>query len=178
MLFTSRLSNTKSIDSSNSYQTGSGKTFTMMGCNMTGLKAGNQEENFSEANLGLYFLAARDVFRIAQEPEYENISISVSLFEIYGGKLVDLLNGRGLVKCLEDSKGKVCFPGLTEHPVYDAEELMDIIEQGSLNRSTGTTSANADSSRSHAVLQLSLRKDVGRVKAKEHGKIGHFSSVR
>ena len=149
----------------------------MMGCNMTGLKAGNQEENFSEANLGLYFLAARDVFRIAEEPEYEDISISVSLFEIYGGKLVDLLNGRGQVRCLEDSKGKVCFPGLTEHPVHDAEELMDIIEQGSLNRSTGTTSANADSSRSHAVLQLSLRRDTGRVKAKEHGMVALFDRL-
>ena len=48
---------------------------------------------------------------------------------------------------------------------------MDIIDAGALNRSTGTTSANADSSRSHAVLQLSLRKDVGRVKNKEHGKV-------
>ena len=51
-----------------------------------------------------------------------------------------------------------------------AEELMDIIEAGALNRSTGTTSANADSSRSHVVLQLSLRKDVERMKNKEHGK--------
>ncbi|KAL3791870.1 hypothetical protein HJC23_010730 [Cyclotella cryptica] len=152
-------------------QTGSGKTFTMMGSNMTGLKAGNQSDNLCEANLGLYFLAARDVFRIAEQPEYENISISVSLFEIYGGKLIDLLNRRNQVKCLEDSKGKVCFPGLSEHPVYDADELMDIIEKGSLNRSTGTTSANADSSRSHAVLQLSLRKDVGRMKGKEHGRL-------
>ena len=143
----------------------------MMGSNMTGLKAGNQSDNLCEANLGLYFLAARDVFRIAENPEYDNISISVSLFEIYGGKLIDLLNHRNQVKCLEDSKGKVCFPGLSEHPVYDADDLMDIIEKGSLNRSTGTTSANADSSRSHAVLQLSLRKDVGRVKGKEHGAI-------
>lgn len=151
-------------------QTGSGKTFTMMGSNMTGIKAGNQHENLGEENLGLYFLAARDVFRIAEEPEYQNISINVSLFEIYGGKLIDLLNKRNQVRCLEDSKGKVCFPGLSEYPVYDADELMEIIEKGSLNRSTGTTSANADSSRSHAVLQLSLRKDVGRVKGKEHSK--------
>ncbi|EED92071.1 predicted protein, partial [Thalassiosira pseudonana CCMP1335] len=152
-------------------QTGSGKTFTMMGSNMTGQRAGNQAENNSEANLGLYFLAAQDVFRIAELPEYNDITISVSLFEIYGGKLIDLLNGRNPVKCLEDSKGKVCFPGLTGHAVHDAEELMDIIEQGSLNRSVGSTSANADSSRSHAVLQLCLRKDVGKVKDKEHGRL-------
>lgn len=143
-------------------QTGSGKTFTMMGSNLTGMKAGNQVENICEANLGLYFLAAQDVFHLAQDPQYEDISINCSLFEIYGGKLLDLLNDRNPIRCLEDSKGKVCFPGLSEHPVQNAEDLMDIIEAGSLNRSTGQTQANADSSRSHAVLQLSLRKDVGR----------------
>ena len=109
------------------------------------------------------------MFRIAEEPEFEDISIGVSLFEIYGGKLLDLLNRRNAVKCLEDHNGKVCFPGLSEHPVHSAEELMDIIEAGSAHRSTGTTSANADSSRSHAVLQLSLRKKGGKTKSKEHG---------
>ncbi|KAL7552092.1 hypothetical protein ACHAWF_015307 [Thalassiosira exigua] len=152
-------------------QTGSGKTFTMMGSNATGMRAGNQAENYGDRNLGLYFLAARDVFRIAEDPAYSEVAIGVSLFEIYGGKLLDLLNARHPVRCLEDRKGKVCFPGLSEHPVNDADELMEIIDQGALNRSTGTTSANADSSRSHAVLQLSLRKDVGRVKNKEHGRL-------
>ena len=126
------------------------------------MKAGNQAENLSDANLGLYFLAAQDVFQLAEDPQYADISINCSLFEIYGGKLLDLLNDRNPIRCLEDSKGKVCFPGLSEHPVSDPMELMDIIEAGSLNRSTGQTQANADSSRSHAVLQLSLRKDVGR----------------
>ena len=107
---------------------------------------------------GLYYLAARDVFQYRQRQEYSDIDIEVSLFEIYRGKLFDLLNDRGPVKCLEDQKGKVCFPGLTEHPVGSAEELLSIIEEGAHNRSVGTTSANADSSRSHAVLQLSLRK--------------------
>ncbi|KAL7542125.1 hypothetical protein ACHAXR_011523 [Thalassiosira sp. AJA248-18] len=154
-------------------QTGSGKTFTMMGSNATGMRAGNQAENniSNGQNLGLYFLAAQDVFRIAADPAYADITIGVSLFEIYGGKLLDLLNARHPVKCLEDRKGKVCFPGLSEHPVTNAEALMDIIDAGALNRSTGTTSANADSSRSHAVLQLSLRKDVGRAKNKEHGRL-------
>ncbi|KAL9181961.1 hypothetical protein ACHAXT_012304 [Thalassiosira profunda] len=152
-------------------QTGSGKTFTMMGSNATGMNAGNQTENAGHQNLGLYFLAARDVFDIASDPAHADVSIGVSLFEIYGGKLLDLLNERNPVKCLEDRRGKVCFPGLSEHPVESAEELMSIIDAGALNRSTGTTSANADSSRSHAVLQLSLRKDVGRAKNKEHGRL-------
>jgi hypothetical protein len=149
-------------------QTGSGKTYTMMGSNMTGINAGTATDD--EANLGLYYLAALDIFEMVKRPEYRHLSVQVSLFEIYGGKLFDLLNGRKQIKCLEDSKGKVCFPGLTEHPAQGPDRLMELIEEGATNRSTGTTSRNADSSRSHAVLQLKLRKDVGRRKNVEHGK--------
>ena len=124
--------------------------------------------------MGLYYLAACDVFRHKEYEEFSDIEVSVSFFEIYGGKLFDLLNNRQLVKCLEDHKGKVCFPGLSEHPVHSADDVIDIIENGAINRSTGSTSANADSSRSHAVLQLSLcrTRNVGRRKNRiEHGRL-------
>ena len=43
--------------------------FTVMGSNATGMRAGNQaENNMSEGNLGLYCLAAQDVFRLAEDP--------------------------------------------------------------------------------------------------------------
>ena len=145
------------------------KTFTMMGCNVTGINAGTTIVD--EDNLGLYYMAALDVFDLANKPENSFLSVGVSLFEIYGGKLFDLINGRTQIKCLEDSRGKVCFPGLSEHPVRSANELMKVIEQGAKNRSTGTTSKNADSSRSHAVLQLSLRKTVGKRPNIEHGRL-------
>ncbi len=122
-----------------------------------------------ESNLGLYYLAALDIFEMMKLPEYSHLNVRVSLFEIYGGKLFDLLNERKQIKCLEDSKGKVCFPGLTEHAVHAPEHVMHFIEQGSENRSTGTTSRNADSSRSHAVLQIKLVKSAGRKGTVEHG---------
>lgn len=149
-------------------QTGSGKTYTMMGSNITGVNAGTA--TLDESNLGLYYLAALDIFDMIKLPEYSHLNVRVSLFEIYGGKLFDLLNDRGQIKCLEDSKGKVCFPGLTEHPVDSPENVMNLIEQGAQNRSTGTTSRNADSSRSHAVLQIKLIKSSGRKKDIEHGR--------
>jgi kinesin family member 2/24 len=150
-------------------QTGSGKTFTMMGCNITGIRAGTSQDDIN--NYGLYYMAARDVFQIANMKDYKHMKLGVSLFEIYGGKLFDLLNKRNPVKCLEDHKGKVCFPGLSEYPVSDADQLMRLIENGTCNRSTGTTSKNADSSRSHAILQISVRKTVGRQKNVEHGRL-------
>ena len=150
-------------------QTGSGKTYTMMGSNMTGINAGTARED--ESNLGLYYLAALDIFEMIKRPEYSHLTIGASLFEIYSGKLFDLVHERKLIKCLEDSRGKVCFPGLTEHPVSGPNELMALLEGGARNRSTGVTSRNADSSRSHAVLQLNLRKTVGRRTNVEHGKL-------
>ncbi|MGK3736174.1 MAG: kinesin family protein 2/24 [Bacillariaceae sp.] len=146
-------------------QTGSGKTYTMMGSNITGVNAGTADES----NLGLYYLAALDIFKMMEMPEHSHLKVHVSLFEIYSGKLFDLLNERKQIKCLEDSKGKVCFPGLTEHPAHAPEHVMQLIEEGALNRSTGTTSRNADSSRSHAVLQIKLMKN-GRKKNIEHGR--------
>ena len=127
----------------------------MMGNNFTGMNC-TTPANADLSNLGLYYMAALDIFHALQSPEYESYTIHVSLFEIYGGKLFDLLNGRFAVKCLEDSKGNVCFPGLSDHPVHNANELMNLIVEGATLRSTGTTSRNADSSRSHAVLQLHL----------------------
>lgn len=139
----------------------------MMGSNLTGANGGNQDDT----NPGLYYLAAQDVFYLANEPEFQHLTITASLFEIYSGKLFDLLNGRSPIKCLEDYRGKVCFPGLTEHSITSAAELMQLMENGAANRSTGTTSKNADSSRSHAVLQISLKSNRGRKTGVEHGRL-------
>lgn len=87
---------------------GSGKTYTMLGSNLTGHNAGNATND--DANLGLYYMAAMDVFELASRPENQHLQVGASLFEIYGGKLFDLLNERKPVKCLENHKGKVCFP--------------------------------------------------------------------
>ena len=136
-------------------QTASGKTFTMMGSNMTGKNEGT--ESYDPKNFGLYYMATLDIFEALKMDDFQNYHVGVSFFEIYGGKLYDLLGGRNHIKCLEDSSGKVCFPGLSEHFVGSADDLIEMIETGSKNRSTGTTSRNADSSRSHAVLQLHIR---------------------
>lgn len=152
-------------------QTGSGKTYTMMGSNITGIKAGTATHD--KSNLGLYYLAALDIFDMLKRDEYRGLGVQVSLFEIYGGKLFDLLDGAKMqIKCLEDSRGKVCFPGLTEHPVKSPEQVMELIERGAANRSTGETSRNADSSRSHAVLQIKLTKASDRRRIVEHGTFG------
>ena len=147
-----------------------------MGSSFTGDKV------VQDSNMGLYYMAALDIFQCLEDPEYSHLTVGVSLFEIYSGKLFDLLNNRRAVKCLEDHQGKVQFPGLSEHEIFGPPELIELIELGAESRSTGTTSRNADSSRSHAVLQLHLRKTVGRKTNVEHGKSRvlhcHFCSTQ
>ena len=148
-------------------QTGSGKTFTMMGPDTApavngsnngpsgaALRARTQSQQ--RRNAGLYVLAARDIFTLLLSKNYNHLRVHASFYEIYGGKLFDLLNQRRRLRCLEDAQKRAIIVGLREEPVVSVEELMSLIEHGHNVRSTGSTSANADSSRSHAVLQVSL----------------------
>jgi hypothetical protein len=64
------------------------KTYTMMGSNITGINAGTATND--ESNLGLYYLAALEVFEILKEPQYRHLNVHVSLFEIYGGGKVSI----------------------------------------------------------------------------------------
>ena len=75
-------------------QTGSGKTYTMMGTN-------NGKEI---SNPGLYLLCAIDIFSYLEQERYEHLEIWVSFYEIYCGKLYDLLNERNVLTAREDGK--------------------------------------------------------------------------
>lgn len=58
---------------------------------------------------------------------------------------------------LEDGKQQVQVVGLTEKVVDSVEEVLKLIQHGNNARTSGQTSANANSSRSHAVFQIVLR---------------------
>ena len=101
---------------------------------------------------GLYLLAAFDIVNMLAE--FQDYFLQVSFYEIYCGKLYDLLNNRQVLQCREDGKQKVNIVGMTETTVESVEEIMQVIGSGLHVRTCGTTGANADSSRSHAILQL------------------------
>ncbi|KAK6034839.1 kinesin motor domain protein [Cooperia oncophora] len=133
-------------------QTGSGKTHTMGG-DFTG-----RNQNCAS---GIYALTASDVFKMQHSQQYRklNLSVSCSFFEIYGGKVFDLLKHKALLRVLEDGKKEVQVVGLQELPVTCENDVLDLIRQGTDMRTAGATSANSNSSRSHAVFQIMLRKD-------------------
>lgn len=130
-------------------QTGSGKTHTMGG------EFKGKTQKFQN---GIYGLVAADIFNM-KEREYknENFIVTVSFFEIYGTKVFDLLYKKTLLRVLEDGKGIVQVVGLTEKSVFNVQEILNLIQQGSIARTSGKTSANSNSSRSHAVFQFHLR---------------------
>nr|XP_046264056.1 kinesin-like protein KIF2C isoform X2 [Scatophagus argus] len=133
-------------------QTGSGKTHTMGG-DFTG-----RQQNSAK---GIYALAAQDVFTYLNHRRYADMDLSayVSFFEIYNGKVYDLLNKKAKLRVLEDDRQQVQVVGLEEVYVSTAEEVIKMIQMGSACRTSGQTSANANSSRSHAVLQIVLRRN-------------------
>ena len=102
---------------------------------------------------GLYNLAARDIFERLEK----GVSAHVSFYEIYQGQLYDLLNARRRLYAREDGNKQVCIVGLTEHVCTGEEDLQEVFNRGEATRSTGSTHANADSSRSHAILQIVLK---------------------
>ncbi|XP_021700179.1 kinesin-like protein Klp10A isoform X3 [Aedes aegypti] len=131
-------------------QTGSGKTHTM---------GGDFNGKVQDCKNGIYAMAAKDVFAYLHSPKYIplNLVVSASFFEIYSGKVFDLLSDKQKLRVLEDGKQQVQVVGLTEKVVDSVEEVLGIINHGNSTRTSGQTSANANSSRSHAVFQLVVR---------------------
>ncbi|KAM6306656.1 kinesin-like protein KIF2A isoform 3-T3 [Podargus strigoides] len=139
-------------------QTGSGKTHTM---------GGDFSGKNQDCSKGIYALAAQDVFLMLKKPNYKKLELQVyaTFFEIYSGKVFDLLNRKTKLRVLEDGKQQVQVVGLQEREVKCVEDVLKLIEIGNSCRTSGQTSANAHSSRSHAVFQIILRR-----KGKLHGK--------
>ena len=120
-------------------QTGSGKTYTMR---------------------PLPGRTARDMFKILQHPTYAELELWVSIYEIYGGKVFDLLNERNQLVMREDGKKNVNIVGLQEHNIDTVEGIEQLMRSAEDCRSTGSTGANAESSRSHCIMQFALKRPV------------------
>ncbi|KAH8354976.1 hypothetical protein KR093_003268, partial [Drosophila rubida] len=142
-------------------QTGSGKTHTMGG-EFTG-----KQQNCRD---GIYAQAAHDVFAMLLLPRYarQGLAVSCSFFELYGSRVYDLLMaGKPQLRVLEDGQQHIQVVGLIEEPVRTTGDVLTLLELGNSVRTSGQTSANCKSSRSHAVFQIVLRSGQSQ---KLHGK--------
>ena len=133
-------------------QTGSGKTFTMKGIQDAAIY--NIFDNFSELKKILK----------------KNFKFFISFFEIYSGRLYDLLNNRNKVMALEDKNQKVQIYGLTEKEVFTPKEMQDIVDFANAMRTTHNTVTNETSSRSHAICNFTIKIE-GRKEDEEYAKL-------
>ncbi|KAF5939077.1 hypothetical protein HYC85_023336 [Camellia sinensis] len=138
----------------------------------------NKEENQSRLQKILQFWASKEVYDHITIHALENEMIGgppTNFFPIFGGggktytmKPLPLKASRDILKLMqhtywnqgfqlklcmrEDGKQQVCIVGLQQCKVSDVETIQELIEKGNATRSAGTTGANEESSRSHAIL--------------------------
>lgn len=120
-------------------QTGSGKTYTM--------------EAVQKLAVNDFFAGAE----IMREETGKLFTFTVSFYEIYNGKIHDLLDNHKLKKWQEDSKGSIQIPQLKEVQARTADEMTQLIEYGLSERKTKSTAWNDTSSRSHAIATISIK---------------------
>ena len=116
---------------------------------------------------GLYFKAISEIFELLKDHKYAGLQTWVGYYEIYQGRLLDLLNNRKKLIPREDGKGNIVITGLKEHRIHSLTTLKQVFEFGNRERSTCKTQTNDNSSRSHAVLQVLLKNRNSTI----HGKL-------
>uniref|UniRef100_A0A5F9DUB7 Kinesin-like protein n=1 Tax=Oryctolagus cuniculus TaxID=9986 RepID=A0A5F9DUB7_RABIT len=128
-------------------QTGAGKTYTMEGT--------PENPGINQRALQLLF---SEVQEKASDWEY---NITVSAAEIYNEVLRDLLGKEPQekleIRLCPDGSGQLYVPGLTEFRVQSVDDINKVFEFGHTNRTTEFTNLNEHSSRSHALLIVTVR---------------------
>ncbi|PHU00073.1 Kinesin-13A [Capsicum chinense] len=109
------------------------------------------------------------------------MSVGWSLFSVFKEKKlqelqVSVVNMLRKLCMREDGKQQVCIVGLQECRVSDVKIIKELIDRGNATRSTGTTGANEESSRSHSILQLSVKRSVDGRESKPPVLLGCFPS--
>eukprot|EP01046_Picozoa_sp_COSAG06_P004341 COSAG06_NODE_181_length_20926_cov_7.590051_4_plen_739_part_00 len=114
-------------------QTGSGKTYTMS---------------------AIHERAVAELFAQLGESE----QVVVSYVELAGSSCRDMLNGGSTVDLMSDRRGEVQLCGMTELEAHDADELLQVMTAANNARATCSTGVHDQSSRSHAVCRVSIRR--------------------
>ncbi|XP_072135455.1 kinesin-like protein KIFC3 isoform X3 [Mobula birostris] len=127
-------------------QTGSGKTYTMEGL---------------PEDPGINQRALQHLFgEVAERSADWDLTITVSMAEIYNETLRNLLakdpSEKLEIKLSPDGSGQLYVPGLMQIRVQSVDDINKVFELGRVNRATDFTNVNERSSRSHALLIVSV----------------------
>ncbi|XP_038048292.1 kinesin-like protein KIF19 [Patiria miniata] len=124
--------------------TGAGKTYTMLG---------------TDYEPGIMARALNDLFDAMDARREDSVyKVTMSYLEIYNEMIRDLLNpSSGFLDLREDASGNVQVAGISEVSTVSTEEVMSLLMEGNKERTQEPTAANKTSSRSHAVLQVTVQ---------------------
>jgi hypothetical protein len=146
-------------------QTGTGKTFTMLGYDLWAMAMDSSEMSITDVShdeeyMGIVPRSMKWLFHKLQSTSGLSFSISVSYVELYNDiKIIDLLDIAESSKVLEireNKKGEIVVPGLTRIEVRSIGEVLQVLWQGAKCRSVAATDMNDHSSRSHTVFMVYL----------------------
>ncbi|KAM1053014.1 hypothetical protein PS2_000545 [Malus domestica] len=125
--------------------TGSGKTYTMVG---------------TQDDPGLMVLSLHTIFDlIKKDKNSAEFEVTCSYLEVYNEVIYDLLEkSSGHLELREDPEQGVIVAGLRCIKVQSADKILELLNLGNSRRKTESTEANATSSRSHAVLEIKVKR--------------------
>ncbi|KAL3517029.1 hypothetical protein ACH5RR_023931 [Cinchona calisaya] len=129
-------------------QTGTGKTYTL----------GRLGDEDTSAR-GIMVRSLEDIFsNLFQQTD----SVTVSYLQLYMETIQDLLNpANDNISIVEDQKtGDVSLPGATVVEIRDQQSFLELLRIGEAHRFAANTKLNTESSRSHAILMVQVRRSV------------------
>lgn len=128
-------------------QTGTGKTYTVG-------KIGKDDA----AERGIMVRALEDI--LASASSASSVSVEISYLQLYMETIQDLLAPeKSNISINEDGKtGEVSVPGATLVNIQDLDHFFQVLQVGETNRHAANTKMNTESSRSHAILTVYVRR--------------------
>ncbi|KAJ0246977.1 Kinesin-like protein KIN-UC [Hirschfeldia incana] len=128
-------------------QTGTGKTYTVG-------KIGKDDA----AERGIMVRAIEDI--LASASSDSSVSVEISFLQLYMETIQDLLAPeKNNISINEDGKtGEVSVPAATVVNIQDLDHFFQVLQVGETNRHAANTKMNTESSRSHAILTVYVRR--------------------
>ena len=153
-------------------QTGSGKTYTM---GSAALSAGADDE------IGVIPRVIQDIFAgIRKRRGTSECTVRCAFLEVHNEEVRDLLHPDVTTKKIsvrERADGAIVVSGIRECEARTSSEMVRLLENGAVSRTTGGTKMNEQSSRSHAIFTVILeQRHLTREARRRHR--GAFSSAK
>lgn len=163
-------------------QTGSGKTYTLFGGLLQGEPAPSTDPELASPSEGMACRALRLIYARAEAAAEVGMRVaaSASFLEVYNEHITDLLlpssgraawggggaawggggahgaDGSQALSLCQNEQGEVAVRGLSEVPVHNVGQALKLVRRALRGRAVRQTEMNSRSSRSHAVLQLTI----------------------